>query len=598
MPALPARVAFGLLAGPALLAAGSSPAIAQAAPRPELYAVRDVRLAVPEDAPRHTLILRDGRIERVQDVGAEVPPGARVIEGKGMLALPAFIDAFTHTGCATPTPVADRDAAPSPSVGALVDMREANRKGIQPAFRAADVLKVDADLRKRLRTSGFGLLLSAPTGQLLSGQSTLASSRDAPARDALLAPVEFDHSSFQSEGPGYPGTRMGAVAQLRQFFLDARRDQEIRARRAAGKSGPRPPYDADLEAILPALAQTRRVVCEAESVADIERWISLSDEFRISIAISGGRDAWKRANVLRDRGIPVFLTLDWGEEAEDPHAKDKKKEGDKPEEAPEKPAPESGAPKADETEGEYEAPLRVREEQRRLWEEKRDGAIRLGEAGVPFAFGTGKGSSKELLERVRTLVEKGLPADKALAALTYGSAELLGVGAEYGKLEPGFAASFALWTKDPLTQKQAQVAWIVTEGFPFELGVDTKKLEGKPDEGIDVTGTWTLEFEGPQARSAVADLKMEKDGAVRGTVRYKSANEEPERSGEFEGQVAGKKIRLTGQVKFGNFDAEVVLDGEIEKDEMTGTTTWKFSRREDVRKFKGTREPKRSGGDR
>jgi hypothetical protein len=172
---------------------------------------------------------------------------------------------------------------------------------------------------------------------------------------------------------------------------------------------------------------------------------------------------------------------------------------------------------------------------------------------------------------------------------------LLGVGNEYGKLEPGFAASIALWTKDPITAKDAKVAWLVSEGFPYELEVDTKALEGKPDEGVDASGAWLIEYETPPGRSATAELEMKPGGDVRGTVRYKNPNEENERSGDFEGHVAGKKIRLTGQVKFGNFEAEVVLEGEIDKDEMTGTTTWKFSRREDVRRFKATRTPKQEG---
>ena len=125
------------LARPAALARSAEPA-SQTSPRPQLYVVRNVRLADGADAPRASLVLRGGRIERVLDANAQVPSGAREIDGQGNLALPAFLDAFTFTGCATPTPKADRDLPPSFRSDVLVDMREANRKGIQPAFRAAD----------------------------------------------------------------------------------------------------------------------------------------------------------------------------------------------------------------------------------------------------------------------------------------------------------------------------------------------------------------------------------------------------------------------------------------------------------------------------
>jgi hypothetical protein len=46
-------------------------------------------------------------------------------------------------------------------------------------------------------------------------------------------------------------------------------------------------------------------------------------------------------------------------------------------------------------------------------------------------------------------------------------------------------------------------------------------------------------------------------------------------------------------VKFGNFDADVVVEGEIEKDDLKGTATLKFPNREDARAYKAIRKPHR-----
>ncbi len=577
---------------------------AQVQSRPQPCAIRGVRLSTAADAPRSTILLRDGRIERVLDDAGELPADARVVDGKGYLALPAFVDAYTQTGCPTPTPAADRDAPPKSSAEALVDMREANRKGIQPSFRAAEAFKLEPDAGKKWRSFGFGSMLSAPAGQYLAGESAFASTRDVPARDAVIDAVVFQQASFQAPGPGYPGTLMGAIAQLRQFFLDAQRQREILSRREAGKPGPRPPFDADLEAIAPVLKKQQRVVCEADSAGDIERWIKLSDDFGFEIGIAGGKEAWKRASLLQKRGIPVFLTLDWGEEVEDPHAKDKKPEakaepkaGEEPkkeetkpgEKAPEPPKPDVPAKASTEKDWKFEEPLRIREEKRRLWEETRDDAIRLGEAGVSFAFGTGKGAPKDLVDRARTLVEKGLPEKLALEAMTSNAAALVGEGKSYGRIEPGYAASIALWTADPLASKDAKVAWLFVDGFPHEFDVKSDTLEGKPDAGVDATGTWTFEFEGPRARPATGELTMEKDGTVKGTMRFQGPNDEPPSASAFEGKVAGKKIRLSGKVKFGNNDVEVVVEGEIEKDEIRGKSTLKFPNRERSQPFTAKR---------
>jgi hypothetical protein len=679
---------------------------AQSKPRPQLYAVRNVRLSSAPEALQLTLILRDGRIAAIQDAAKELPADARVIDGAGLIALPAFLDAYSHAGTTTPTPNAERDVPPKPAADVSIDMRDANRKGVEPALRAADVFKFDREVAKRYRRFGFGAVLSAPHGQLLSGTSVLASTRDAASRDVVIVPAEFDHAGFEVPGPGYPGTLMGAVAQLRQFFLDAQRQREIELRRAAGLPSSRAPYDGDLAAIVPALLKQRRIVCEADNADDIERWIKLSDEFGFEIAISGGRDAWKRATLLSARKIPVFLTLDWGEEVDDPHAKPKndeskhseaakperaasesekaevkpdlaKTEGAKPDATkpdsapvqsvkpeaaradaakpeaakpdvakpdaakaeaakPDVAKPDAATPdgaKADaaklasvkpdaaksasgssdaakitngksdanasspndskpDVEWTYEQPLRVREELRRQWEERRDCALRLTEANTTFAFTTGKLGPKDLIEHVRTLVEKGLSADAAQRALTSDAAALLGVAKSMGKIEAGFDATLALWTKNPLTNKDAKLAWLFVDGFPYEFDLAASEPQGKPDEGIDASGTWTLEFDNPEAKPATAELKMSKDGSVKGTIHYSNPSEDKESTGEFEGRVNGKKLKLSGTVRTGAFESQVEIDGDIDGDAMKGSTVWKFSGTEDTRKFQATRKPK------
>jgi imidazolonepropionase-like amidohydrolase len=655
---------------------------AQSKPRPQLYAVRNVRLSSAPEALKLTLILRDGRIAAIQDAAKDPPPEARLIDGAGLIAMPAFLDAYSHAGTATPAPNAEHDVAPKPAADVLVDMRDANRKGIEPAWKAADVFKLDGEVGKRYRSFGFGALLSAPHGQLLSGTSVLASTRDAASRDVVIVPAEFDHAGFETPGSGYPGTLMGAVAQLRQFFLDAQRQRELERRRVSGVSTSRFPYDADLAAVVPALEKQRRVVCEADGADDIERWIKLGDELGFEIAISGGRDAWKRAALLSARKIPVFLTLDWGDEVDDPHAKSKKDDPKRPESKVEHAALESDKPnakpdgatpatssaaesekqkaakpdaaqngagaepskldasKADaakpgakvttpsdvaqsnavkssdadasrpdsakteagaatpaskpapDVDWNYEQPLRVREDLRRQWEERRDCALRLSEVNATFAFATGKLSPKDLLEHVRTLVEKGLSADVAQRALTSDAATLLGVGKSLGRIEAGFDATLALWTKNPLTSKDAKLAWLFVDGFPCEFDLNASEPQGKPDEGIDVTGAWTLEFDNPDAKPASAELKMSKDGSVKGTIRYSNPNEAKESTGEFEGRVTGKKLKLSGTVKIGAFESQVEIEGDIQDDAMKGSTVWKFSGTEDSRTFRATRKPK------
>ena len=216
-----------------------------------------MRLSAEDDAPRKSIVLKGGRIESVTEADASTPPGARVIEGEGALALPAFIDAYSHAGTETPTPEATQDKPVNTSSDVRVDMRQANRKGIQPAFLAVEALAFKDGKLKSYRQKGFGALLSAPHGQILAGRSVLVSTLDAAKRDQVIEATVFSHAGLRGRGPGYPSTLMGSVAQLRQFFLRRAAAPEhtlANAVAAEGKPGPRAPvWDAELDAGLPLL---------------------------------------------------------------------------------------------------------------------------------------------------------------------------------------------------------------------------------------------------------------------------------------------------------------------------------------------------------
>ncbi len=539
-----------------LAAAGLALAATASADAPQTILVTNVRLAPGSDARSASILVRDGRIELVQEGAIDAPIDARTIDGKGALALPAFIDAYSFVGCTTPEPKSERDRPAKTSTDVWVEMREANRKGIQPAFRAADVFDA-GDALESWRTSGFGALVSAPAGQLLAGQSALVVTRELATRDAIVRESVFDQAGLRATGSGYPGTLMGSIAQLRQFLLDARRYGELRARREAGKSGPRLPYDADVTAAQELLSRRRAVCFAVDSADDIERCLKLADEHGFALAIAGGREAWKRAKLLTERDVPVILTLPGGDEPADPDAKDKKK---------------SKQPDAEDAPWTYAEPTAAKREKRRVWEEERAGARVLSEAGVHIAFGTGKDKAKDLVERVRKLVEAGLPRDVALRALTEGAAQIVGAP-NLGRIAVGAGADFALWTKDPLAEKDAVVAWLFVDGRAHEFDVKkAREALEKPSEGVDATGTWSITFDVPEVPSGELEVRMEKDGSVEGTLRGTSpAGVAVEAS--MSGKVRGKVLKVSGTLEIEDMRMLLEFEGELDGDAWSGTMT-------------------------
>jgi imidazolonepropionase-like amidohydrolase len=579
------------LAGLAI-AALAAVAPAQNTPaRPRPQALVGVRLAARDGAPTVTIILRDGRIESLLDVGAPLPPDAWVVEAEGLIATPGFIDAWTGSGLTVPTPQINQDRPVDTGADVRIDMRLANRKGVMPAFNAAEAIALSAEDAKHHRKAGFGLALVAPGGQLLAGRGALITLRDAAPRDLVLGGSGLQYASFKGGRGGYPGTLMAYHAQLRQFFLDAEHNRVLRERWQTGRSGPRPAWDAELEAGAELLAGGG-LACEAYTARDVNRWLRLADELGLRVeVIVGGTDAWKVADELARRGIAVVLDLDWGDEPKAPGEEDEAEgEGDADEE--EEAAPEA-EPKPESIDYDYHEPLGVRAEKRRLWEQRRDNALRLHEAGVAVLFGSGDGKPADLLEHLRDLVEQGLPREVALAALTDQAADLLGMGGHYGGLREGASATLCLWTADPFTE-DAQVVWSFVDGFGQEFEVKSKQADGEdgaPAKGVDLTGTWKVVNEGNEEQPMTLILTMDDDGAVEGSCAAFNPMDGSALSASVSGRVEGTEVHLAMTFSVEEFEVKVKLDGTLDGDSWSGTTTLELPGNEQENDFEATRQP-------
>jgi hypothetical protein len=115
-----------------------------------------------------------------------------------------------------------------------------------------------------------------------------------------------------------------------------------------------------------------------------------------------------------------------------------------------------------------------------------ENAARLHRAGVRIAF-TNLNDSTHNARKVRqaagVAVANGLPWDAALAALTANPAEIFGLGAEYGRIAPGFVADLVLWSGDPLeVTTVAEQVWI--DGRPQSMRSRQTELRDRyrPDE--------------------------------------------------------------------------------------------------------------------
>lgn len=483
-----------------------------------------------------TIVIREGRIVAVGDAVA-IPADARTIDMAGLVAYPGFIDAHSHLGISekertveerTRTEGLNPDAVEGPETLT----REAGRRGVRAHFRAAELYAADAKSKEAMRKEGFTAALIAPRDGIFSGSSDIVNLGDAPVRGSILAGPVAQHASFTIGEPGdYPRTILGVFAVFRQTLLDARWHAKLlKWHERRPNDGVKPATDAVLDSLQPALARAQPVIFTANTENQINRALDLGKEFGLSVVISGGKEAWKVAERIKSERVPLIVSLKFDEEPEygkkdskkKPSAKGSKPEGSQKSETsddadepgtnpnsgpekqdpemsePTKPAAEAGEPepapavkaeekksdKPEEDDSKIYEPLKVRKEKRRLWKEQVSNVIHLHELGIPFALTTRDfKNAAEFRKNLNMVIEKGLPVDAAVAALTTHAAEILGVKNQIGGIAVGQFANLAILSK-PLGEEDAAVKFVYVNGtrFEFDKKDDKKDRDAKSSE--------------------------------------------------------------------------------------------------------------------
>ena len=407
-----------------LVAAATTPASAGKA---DVYAIVGAKLITVSGGSLEgaTLVMRDGVIEALGP-GALAPPDARVIDGKGLTLTPGLIDAFGGVGL----PAAARPAAGAG--GGAAAAAAAPAASLQPQAMAFERLRVGDALRAR--DSGITTALVIPQAGVLPGQSALLNLSGDKAEGMVLKQPFAMHLHLATLQRQYPSSLMGTVALARQSLYDAihYRDSWAAYERSP-KGHARPKFDAGKAAWQDVLAGKQTLVITASRENDIRRALALQDEFKIKIAVAGAPRAWKLAALVKQRKLPLYVTVNF----DPPRAAAFGGFGGSPDE----------------------------ESQRKEVEEAEKNPAELQRAGVSFALVSGHAPS--FLAGIRKAIERGLPREAALKAVTLTAAELLGIADRSGSLEVGKLANVVAWSGDPLA-KDAKVKLVFVDGTYYE----------------------------------------------------------------------------------------------------------------------------------
>src|SRR2546425_5118799 len=153
------------------------------------------------------------------------------------------------------------------------------------------------------------------------------------------------------------------------------------------------------------------VVMHADRQREIERALDLAEEFKLRAIIAGGADAATVADRLRERNVPVLLSLNLPKRMT------------------------AAAPEAD--------PETLRTLRGRVEAQKT--AAKLAAARVRFAFQSGALTNMgDFLANAAKAIENGVSRDDALRALTIRPAEIFGVADRLGSIETGKIANLTV----------------------------------------------------------------------------------------------------------------------------------------------------------
>ncbi len=486
-----------------------------------VWAIKDCAVVMPSGPAlgKAVVVIRDGLIEAVGPAVA-IPADAEVIDGAKLTVYPGLIDAGGQALLKFPEEKFDQAKYYS---GDFND----KDKGITPEIGAYDYVSLGKATLEKYQKLGILAALALPDKGLLTGRASFFSLCDPDKTKALvLKDYALGIGYLTSSFPVYPTSLMGAVAFLRQEFMDvAYYGLQSNRWRKEMKGNPRPSYSTGFDILEPYASGAKPVVFLCRNQHDIRRSLDLAAEFKLAFFICDlGGEAFEVIPELQQARARVLCTVAFKAPGTSLYSQRGKTEREKAEKEiyPRNPA-------------------------------------RLAEASVPFAFSSfGTDDPKSFLEGVLKAVEAGLPKEKALAALTVTPAAFFGLDGALGSVAPGKIANLVLAEGD-LLAKDAKVRMVFADGVKVEF--KEAKPGAKPT--VNVTGKWDVTAEGAPKLSL--DLVQE-EGAVSGKLMTPF--------GLFDftgGTVSGNQVSFEINLTVGGQQIDLFISGEVEGDTMRGT---------------------------
>lgn len=282
-------------------------------PAPTAYVGAKILTAAGQTYNPGTMLVHKGKIVEIGPSDkVTVPEDARRVDLKGKTIIPGLVDSHSHLGVYS-----------RPTVSANSDGNEMTGP-VQSIVRALDSINpFDPGIRMALAGGITTTNIMPGSGNVIGGQTLYVKLHGHTVEQmAILSPdVLGGLKMANGENPKRvygsrkqaPATRMKIAALQRSEFLKAqdyqRKWDAYRKKLAAGEDVSAPETDLSLEPLVEVLERKRTVHFHTHRADDIRTVLRLADEFGFELLVQHGTEAYKVAEELARRNVPVSMTV-------------------------------------------------------------------------------------------------------------------------------------------------------------------------------------------------------------------------------------------------------------------------------------------------
>jgi imidazolonepropionase-like amidohydrolase len=440
-----------------------------------------------------TMVIKEGKIIAV-GTNIPAPKDAVIIDCKGKYIYPSFIDLFSDYGL----------------TAAQKEMRRrgdgqyqniSNTKGaygwnqaLRPEIDASKIFALNTDKAKELRGIGFGTVLTHQQDGIARGTGTLVTLGEERENFEMIKEKAGAFYSFNkgTSTQDYPTSLMGAIALLRQTYLDGEWYKHRPATEGTNLSLEVWNANQDLPQIF-----------EANDKWNDLRAVKIANEFGVQYIIKGGGNEYQRMDEIKATKASFIIPLNF--------------------------------PLAIDVDDANDMRL-VSVATMKHWEMAPLEPAMFEKAGINFAITSSNlKSADDFLPNLRKAIDNGLSETKALEALTKIPATLIGVYDKVGSLDAGKLANFII-TSGPVFDKKT---------IFFQNWVQGKKYVVNENGWNDYRGNYHLTI---KQNAQNKEYNVE----IKGTPDKLSATLQPVNDttkNDLNVSVNGKLVKLTWSLK-------------------------------------------------